>query len=183
MKKENKKEHFGLPEVRNIFKGAYARYFQEEHRREGVVFNSLGNIGVKEKEQLLIMQSVRVKVLNLIPSVYGKVDSLLFNELERDAELKAQKKASVVFNQNEIDVLRQIYLSEKENLKKTPLFYKNSLRFSDVDKKIKDKAISKIVKQIEVELITLDIAFEKIFEIIGQENSQIYQLIVDNESM
>lgn len=183
MKKEKKEGSLSLSTVREVFKGAYARYFQDEQKQEGLVFSSLGNIGMKEKEQILIMRSIRRKLLNLIPSTYSKVDELLFNELEKDAELKAQKKASVVFCQDEISILRQIYISEKKNLKKMPLFYQDSLRFSDVDKKTKDKAISKISAQIEIELFTLDIAFEKIFEIIGQEDSQISQLVVDNESI
>lgn len=183
MKKEKKEGAISLSEVRDIFKGAYGRYFKDEQKQEGLVFSSLGNIGMKEKEQILIMRSIRRKVLNLIPSAYSKVDDLLFNELEKDVELKAKKKASVVFCQDEISILRQIYISEKKNLKKIPLFYQDSLRFSEVVQKTKEKAVSKVVKQIEIELITLDVAFEKIFDIIGQENLQVSQLVVDNESM
>lgn len=171
MKKEKKEGAISLSEVRDIFKGAYARYFQEEHRREGVVFNSLGNIGMKEKEQLLIMKSVRVKVLNLIPSVYSKVDALLFNELEKDNELKAQKRASVIFEHAEINIIKEIFEHERKLINETPYFYQNLLFVSDVDKKLRDKTMLKVNTAVQDKGFVLTDAFEKICEIISPDKS------------
>lgn len=171
MKKENKEENLSLSKVREIFKGAYARYFQEEHRREGVVFNSLDKVGMKEKDQLLIMQSVRGKVLNLIPSVYSKVDALLFNELEKDAELKAQKRASIVFEHNEIIIIKEIFEHERKLINETPYYYQNLLFLSDVDKKIRDKTMLKVNTAVQREGFVLTDVFERICMIISPDKS------------